>query len=148
MKPKFEVEPKIGIGPIKLGMNRELAIESMGLKPESFMKTPMSQHPTDAYYEYGFQIFYEGKLPKVQSIELSRGCSFDATFSGENILELPVFEALKKVETITGIKPQTLDDGYTYVIPSLGVWLWRESNEENEEEGIYFSTIGVGSVNT
>lgn len=148
MKLKFEVQPKIGIGPVKLGMARTSAITSMGLEPDSFMKTPMSQHPTDSFYEAGFQIFYEGEAPKVESIELSRGCGFEATLSGENILELQVSEALSKIESATGHKPATEDEGYTYEVPSLGLWLWRQSNEPNDEEGLYFSTIGVGRVNT
>jgi hypothetical protein len=148
MKLKFEVQPKIGIGPVKLGMDRTSAIASLGLEPDSFMKTPMSQHPTDSFYEAGFQIFYEGEVPRVESIELSRGCGFEATLSGENILELQVSEALLKIESATGHKPSTEDEGYTYEVPSLGLWLWRQSNEPNDEEGLYFSTIGVGTVNT
>lgn len=148
MKPKFEVQPKIGIGPVKLGMDRTSAIASMGLEPDSFKKTPMSQHPIDSFYEAGFQIFYEGEAPKVEGIELSRGCGFEATLSGENILELQVSEALLKIESAIGHKPTTDDEGYTYEVPSLGLWLWRQSNEPNDEEGLYFSTIGVGTVNT
>ena len=148
MNPKFEVQPKLGIGPVKLGMDRTSAIASMGLEPDSFMKTPMSEHPTDSFYEAGFQIFYAGEVPKVESIELSRGCGFEATLSGHNVLDLPVSEALVKIENVTGLKPETEDEGYSYEIASLGLWLWRQSNEPNDEEGIYFSTIGIGAVNT
>ncbi|WP_444930812.1 hypothetical protein ACJJIF_03230 [Microbulbifer sp. SSSA002] len=148
MNPKFEVQPEIGIGPVKLGMDRTSAIASMGLEPDSFMKTPMSQHPTDSFYEAGFQIFYEGETPKVESIELSRGCGFEATLSGENILDLSVSEVLLKIESAIGLKPKTEDEGYTFEIPGLGLWLWRQSNDTNDEEGLYFSTIGVGAVNT
>jgi hypothetical protein len=148
MKPKFEVQPKIGIGPVKLGMDRTTAIACMGLAPDSFMKTQMSQHPTDSFYEAGFQIFYEGETPKVGSIELSRDCGFEAMLFGENVLDIPVSEALLKIEHVTGLKPKTEDEGYTYEIPSFGLWLWRQSNESNDEEGQYFSTIGVGTVNT
>lgn len=81
MNPKFELEPKIGVGPVKLGATRSSAQESMGLECDSFMKTPLSKHPTDAYYQSGFQIFYEGEEPKVECIELSRGCNFEATLS-------------------------------------------------------------------
>ncbi|WP_049770353.1 hypothetical protein [Shewanella baltica] len=148
MNPKFEVQPKLGIGPIKLGMDRTLAITGMGLKPDSFMKTPMSEHLTDSFYNAGFQIFYEGEIPKVESIELSRGCGFEATISGYNVLDLPVSEALLIIENATGLKPETEDEGYTYEIPGLGLWLWRQSNEPNDKEGLYFSTIGVGTINT
>jgi hypothetical protein len=144
MNPKFEVQPKLGVGPIKLGMDRTSAITGMDLKSDSFMKTPMSEHPTDSFYKAGFQIFYEGEMPKVESIELSRGCGFEATISGHNVFDLPVSEALLIIEYATGLKPETEDEGYTYEIPSLGLWLWRQSNELNGEEGLYFSTIGVG----
>lgn len=144
MKLKFEVQPKVGIGPIKLGMDRTSAIASMGLDSDSFNKTPMSQSPTDSFYRAGFQIFYVGEDPQVDSIELSRGCGFEATLSGENILEIQFYEALLKIESATGHKPVTEDEGYTYEVPSLGLWLWRQSNDE---EGLYFSTIGIGKVN-
>jgi len=148
MNLKFELKPNIGIGPVKLGSPRSVAIDSMGLAPESFMKTPMSVHPTDSFYDAGFQIFYEGLEPVVESIELSRGCGFDAILSGVNILDLPVNDALLKVEELTGIKPQTEDDGYTYEIDQLGFWLWRPTNETEGEDGLYFSTIGIGHVST
>ena len=68
--------------------------------------------------------------------------------AGKNILDLPVTEALFKIEEITGFKPETEDDGYSYEIPELGLWVWRQSNEKNDEEGLYFSTMGVGNPNT
>ena len=112
------------------------------------MKTPMSLHPTDTFYDAGFQVFYEGKEPKVESIELSRDCGFDATLSGVPILDIPAEEALTKIEEITGIKPQSEDDGYCYEIPEFGLWVWRPSNKSEEEDGLFFSTIGVGAPNT
>lgn len=148
MKLKFEIKPNVGIGPVKLGSTRSVAIDSMGLTAESFMKTPMSAHPTDSFYDAGFQIFYEGSEPVVESVELSRGCGFEAILSGVSVLDLPVNDALLKVEKLTGIKPQTEDDGYTYEIEQLGFWLWRPTNETEDEDGLYFSTIGIGRVST
>ncbi|WP_413701978.1 hypothetical protein ACLKMH_10895 [Psychromonas sp. KJ10-10] len=76
MKCKFEIFPTIGINPIKLGESRALISDLMNATPYSFMKTPMSKHPTDAFFDSGFQIFYAGDNPIVDSIELSRGCGF------------------------------------------------------------------------
>ena len=148
MHPKFEVIPKIGVGPVKLGVTRASVIESMGVEPKSFMKSPMSAHPTDSFFDAGFQIFYDGEPPKVESIELSRGCGFEICFSGCKILDFPVQDALIKLESITGYKPETEDHGYSYEIPELGLWVWRQSNEENDDESLYFATIGVGKTNT
>jgi hypothetical protein len=116
---KFEVEPTIGIGPVKLGADRASVATAMKLKPQSFMKTPMSKHPTDAFYDTGFQVFYEGDEPQVESIELSRECGFEIALSGINVFALPAEEALSEIEKITGVKPQSEDDGYSYEMTNL-----------------------------
>ncbi|WP_444905962.1 hypothetical protein [Microbulbifer sp. SSSA008] len=143
---QFEVKPKIGIGPVKLGMNRSEAIKFMGVEPESFIKTPTSVHATDAFYSSGFQIFYEGSSPKVESIELSRDSGFEILMSGIKVLNLPVPQSLEKIQEITGLVPHSEDDGYTFEIPDLGLWLWRPVTES--PEGKYFETIGIGKPNT
>jgi hypothetical protein len=143
---QFEVKPNIGIGPVQLGAERTQAIECMGIEPESFMKTPSSVHPTDAFYSSGFQIFYEGACPIVESIELSRECGFEILISGIKILNIPVPEALERIQKMTGLVPHTEDGGYTFEIPELGLWLWRPVTES--PEGKYFETIGVSSPNT
>lgn len=148
MKCKFELIPTIGIHPIKLGESRASIADLMNATPNSFMKTPMSKHPTDAFFDSGFQIFYDGDNPIVDSIELSRGCGFEVMLSGVSVFEIPVEEVLVKVKEVTGIKPITEDDGYSYEIPKLGLWFWRPDNECDEEEGMYFSTVGIGTTNT
>lgn len=140
---QFEVKPKIGIGPVKLGANRSEVIDCMGIEPESFMKTPASVHPTDAFYSSGFQIFYEGATPKVESIELSRDSGFEILLSGIKVLSLPVLQSLEKIQKITGLVPHSEDDGYTFEIPELGLWLWRPVTEI--PEGKYFETIGISN---
>ena len=145
-KLQFEVKPKVGIGPVKLGASRAEAIESMQCEPQSFLKTSISVHPTDAFYSSAFQIFYEGIDPIVESIELSRDDDFDVTMSNIKILELTVPEALKEIKRITGLVPKSEDGGYSYEISDLGLWLWRP--EIDDEEGQYFATIGVAAPNT
>lgn len=148
MKCKFELIPTVGIEPIKLGESRDSIAKLMKSTPDSFMKTPMSKHPTDAFFSSGFQIFYDGDAPVVESIELSRGCDFEVTLYGVPILEILVADVLMKVEEITGIKPITEDGGYCYEIPKLGLWFWRPITENDEEKGMYFSTVGIGVPNT
>lgn len=143
---EYEIIPLAGVGPVALGASREAVLSCMCMKPESYKKTPMSEYETDTFYSCGFQIFYAGIKPTVESIELSRGSGFDVMFSGLKILELPVTEVLHKVKEITGIPLQTEDGGYSYEIPKLGLWFWRPVI--SVEEGEYFETIGVGVVNT
>ena len=143
MKQKFELQPLVGVGPVRLGMDRAAAIARMGIEPVSFMKTPACQHPTDAFFEAGFQIFYVGDMPQVDCLELSRGCGFQAVLFGLDVLDRPVEEVLRAIEAVSGIKPGTADGGYTYEISSLGVWLWRPSIDGDEAR--YFSTVGISA---
>jgi len=143
---QFEVMPKIGIGPVKLGVERLEALACHGLRIRKLHETQASSHPTDAFYSSGFQIFYEGATPKVEGIELSRDSGFEIVMSGVKVLNLPVSEALVKIQEITGLMPLSEDEGYTFEIPELGLWLWRPVIES--PEGEYFETIGIGKPNT
>ena len=129
-----------------MGANRSEVIRCMGIEPESFMKTSSSEHPTDAFFSSGFQIFYGGVPAKVESIELSRESGFEILMSGIKVLSLPVPQSLEKIQEITGLVPNSDDDGYTFEILELGLWLWRPEIEE--PEGKYFETIGISKPNT
>jgi hypothetical protein len=68
----YSVQPFVGVGPVRFGMSPDQVRQAMPEPPESFRKTPTSQHNTDSFYESAFQVFYEGAEPTVQFIELSR----------------------------------------------------------------------------
>lgn len=135
----FEVLPLSGIDDVRLGASREETLSVLGQPEATFLKTPTSKHKTDAWFQSGFQVFYEGDTPTVCYIELSRDSGFNAMLFG-----LPVFstQALLLVSEIERHATLDHDDpelGCSFVFPMLELSLWRPDDEEG-----YFSTVGVG----
>jgi len=141
----YEVNPHIGVGPIKLGMKKAAARQSMGQPVTSFKKGPFAKHETDAFHENAFQIFYGGDEPVVDYIELSRDAQVVALFNTMDVFATPADEL---VAALARLSPYDEDhsEGYSYIFPALDLSLWRPvlPEYEGDEEGRYFSTIGIG----
>lgn len=138
----YVVYPLIGVGPVHLGASRESVHAALGAPEESFFKVPTSQHPTDTWFQSGFQVFYEGEHPTVTFIELSGGSDFEAV-----LFELPVFTTQVPILVAEINRRSRLDEtdpelGYTYKFPSLELAFWRP--DDNDKETPYFSTVGIG----
>lgn len=140
----FKVQPHVAVGPVRLGATRAQVIEALGPPITTFKKTATSRHPTDAWFENGFQVFYGGDDPVVEYVELSRDSGFEAM-----LFEVSVFaaDASSLVAHVTNFAPFDENDpelGSSYVFPSIDVSLWRPIADE--PEGQYFSTVGTGVV--
>ncbi len=146
MKPIFDIQPSIGTTQIPLNAPREQVLKTLNQPLKSIDKYPERELATDAFYRNDLHVSYEGDPAAVESIELAYSELYEITLLGEPILSLPVKSALAKVEALTGCTPVTHDDGYTYEIPEFGLWLWRESNDNFDENGFYFFTIGIKAV--
>ncbi|MDO6561745.1 hypothetical protein [Paraglaciecola chathamensis] len=146
MKPIFDIQPLIGTSQIPLNAPREQLLSTLNQPFKSINKYPERAQPSDAFYRNDVHVSYQGQPASVESIEFAYSDLYDITLLGESILNLPVKSALSKLEMLTGHTPQTDDNGYTYQIPSLGIWLWRESNDNFDENGFYFFTIGVKAI--
>ena len=142
----YLVEPLLGIGPVRLGMIREAVHQSMLFPPHSHLKTPHSQHETDAFHGSAFQVFYTGESPTVEYIELSGSGELRAMFGGQSVFETPVDELV----AILGRQfTQQNDDDATpcdVFFPDLQMSLWRPYAPESpeDEDGRCFATIGIG----
>jgi hypothetical protein len=139
----YEVIPLKGVSPVLLGMSREESHAAMGVSPKTFRKSSDDASLTDAYDEATFQVFFDEK-DAVEYIELSSGGAIPVLYKG-----LPVFEtqADELIEIISQDAPYDENDpelGYSYIFPLLELSLWRPAISEDEEEGRYFSTIGIG----
>ncbi|CAM4188206.1 hypothetical protein [Pseudoalteromonas byunsanensis] len=141
MNLEFQVRPWEGIGEVKLGQPREDVLAAFKNEVQSFQKTPLSIHPTDAMFNCGFQVFYEGEQPTVEFIELSNGCGIKPIYCGIDLLSEPVEKVLKAVYEATGYSLTSTDDGYSYEIEALGLSFWR-----NDSESELFDTVGLGVV--
>jgi len=136
----YEVEPLKGIGEIGLGMDREDARKAM---PETPDVSGARDH-VDNYHDGGMQVFYD-KDNKVEFIELLRGSGFSAIAQGIDIFSHSAKEVLNVITEVSEYNQDDLEVGYSYVFPDLELSLWRPNiPEDDEEEGKYFSTIGIG----
>jgi hypothetical protein len=146
MKPIFDIQPLIGTKQIPLNAPREQILSTLNQPFKSINKYPEREQLSDAFYRNDVHVSYDGNPILVESIEFAYSDLYDINLMGTSILNLPVKSALDKLETLTGQAPITHDQGYTYEIPKLGLWLWRESNDNFDENGFYFFTIGVRAV--
>lgn len=88
----MEIEPYVGVGPVRLGMTVEQVRASVGAEFDTFRKTPMSEMETDAFDSVGFHVHY--KLPGVcKSVEVMTPA--DPTFKGQKLLGQPFNKILK-----------------------------------------------------
>jgi hypothetical protein len=55
----LSIDPYIGVGPIKFGMDIEEVRRAIGLSFTTFKKTPEDLIPTDAFDEAGIHVFYK-----------------------------------------------------------------------------------------
>tara|TARA_R110000772_G_scaffold110966_1_gene214587 strand:- start:689 stop:1177 length:489 start_codon:yes stop_codon:yes gene_type:complete len=146
MKPTFDITPFIGTDTIKLNATRETLLIALNQPTKAIKKYPERQQLSDALYRNDLHISYQGQPAVVESIEFAFSDLYEVSLLGESILSLPTKSALAKVEAITGCKPITNDDGFTYEFSESGIWLWRESNDNFDENGFYFFTIGVRCI--
>lgn len=143
---RYDVELGAGVGPVLLGMTREEARGAMGEEPVCFSKTGTDRHETDAFHENGFQIFYEGDHPRVEFIELSGGCNFEVFYGDKNVFATPAKDLVSLISRVAPLDESHQEVGYMFIFPDLELSLWRPVKPESEDdpEGKYFMTIGVG----
>jgi hypothetical protein len=142
--PHFVVEPLVGVGPVRLGAARGAVIAALGQPRSTFRKTSDSQHPTDAWFESGFQIFYTGAEPVVEYIELSHESGFTAALLGRPVFTTPALDLISHIEHVASFDPGNFELGYSYIFPSIELSLWRPVVEW--PEGRFFHTVGIGAV--
>jgi hypothetical protein len=139
---EYEVVPLEGIGEVRLGMNRKEVRKIMGENPE----TSGSRGQVDNYHQNGFQVFYTEE-DTVEFIELLRESGFRATARGVNIFDTTAKEVLHLIARYSDYNQDDLELGYSYVFPDIELSLWRPSipESDDDEEGKYFSTVGIGT---
>jgi hypothetical protein len=142
MAIKMVLDPLNGVGAIRLGASREAVLAALGAPTESFYKTPDSSHPSDAWFENGLQVFYEGEQPTVAFIELSNARKLEAVLFGLPVFTTPVPDLLAEVGRRAKLDEDDPELGCSYIFPSLELAFWR--TDDDDEEAPYFSTVGLG----
>jgi len=84
---EFEIRPYVAVGPIIFDMTREEVRRRLGAPVESFMKTPTSAAPADAFAALGIHVHYNSE-ERCEAVEF--GCqSTNPTFRGRYLLGEP-----------------------------------------------------------
>ena len=141
----YEVAPLKGVGSILLGMSRAGSRSAMGVSPETFRKSTADEFLTDAYNDSAFQVFFDAK-ETVEYIELSSGGPIPVVYKGISVFETQADELIEIISLDAPCDQNDPELGYSYIFPRLELSLWRPviPESQNDEDGRYFSTIGIG----
>ncbi len=141
---EYEIVPHQGVGPIAFGMSREQSRAAIGTEPETFRKSGQDDTPADAYYHSALQVFFD--KDQVEYIELSADESVTAIYRGHNVFGTKVQDLVDLVSREAPYDPDDPESGYSYIFPKPELALWRPVMPEDEDdpEGQYFLTIGIG----
>lgn len=133
---RFEITPHVGVGPVKLGM----PIHDV----EAVMGKPEHVHDSRHGYLSGFMVDFDNQ-GKVEFIELANSKMFQATFNGKNLHNLTAAEAVDYVSQFDSYDRDDPEVGYSYIFKKLQLSLWRGvmPEDETDEDGKYFETVGV-----
>jgi hypothetical protein len=138
---KFEVQPLVGVLPVRLGMLRAEVRKAMTVPPEEYRKAADGRYTADAFHG-GFHVFYEGDEPAVEYIELSRDSGLEAILDGANVFAVPADDLVSQLTRHSPFDPNDPELGYSFVFPQLELALWRPV--PFAPEGRFFSTVGIG----
>ena len=148
---RYEIRPGSGIGPVRIGMSRgaaERAMRGTGQPVTAFVR---GQTPPAvlAMHENAFQVYFDTS-DRVEAVEVM-GPSVDVQGRGDEPVFVAVFDgvdvfrtpATKLVEVVSRKAAPDLeaaeDPGITFEFPTLGLSLWRQT----DEEGPFFETVYV-----
>ncbi len=133
---EFEIIPKNGVGPIKLGMSRA--------DVESCFGIPEFDNGTRIGYMSGYFIDFDAEN-NVEFIELSNSDEFKITYSGVDLHNVDAMGVISLIEGDDNYDRSDPEIGYSYVFKRIGLSLWRGTIPEGVEDtdGKYFEAIGV-----
>jgi hypothetical protein len=142
----YEIMPKVGIGPVRLGALRNEVHAVMGSAPHRFMKTPQSKHPTEAWHNRAFHVYYCGPAATVEFIEVAQSDEFVALYKGVDVHRTKADELVAYVARDTPFDRSDRELGYAYVFPAIELSLWRAvmPKSADDPDGQFFEAVGLG----
>jgi hypothetical protein len=137
----LEIQPKIGVGPIRFGMARAEVRHHLG-SPDGDEDSEREWYLDDLAIDFDTS-------GSVAFIEIAESENFRATLNGVCLHELDADDAVSHVEKTAAYDPDAPEPGYTYIFPSLELSLWRpvvpdENQDADDETGRRFEAVGVG----
>lgn len=93
----LNIQPYVGVGPLRFGMSVHQVRETLNLKPKPFLKSSDSLMSSDSFDEIGLQVHY--KMPGIcDAVEM--GLAADPIFRGRRFIERPFSQILSWFRTI------------------------------------------------
>ena len=140
---EFEIEPLVGVGPIRLGSSRTQVRAILGAPIEPL------RGEREMYFD-GFFVDYD-ETDRVEFIELARSEQYRATFLGIALHDAPAEQALALISTLDDHDPYDAEPGYSYIFVGLQLSLWRGSVPDpdqpvSDSDGRHFEAVGVGRL--
>jgi hypothetical protein len=126
----YEIEPYVGVGPLRFGMSREEVKRALGGEPRVFKKSPLSDALTDAFDESGVHIYYNAD-DGCCAVELATPAS--PVLNGQALLGRPFSELRAMFEELD---PALKSDGAGLTSPLFGVSLYAPFARKEPEEPV------------
>lgn len=157
---KIIVEPRQGIGPIKLGMGKE-EIKEYAEANSIRLCTPRRSSSEESFGDY--KVGYDSE-DRVNFIELSSfkgNKDFTCMLMNFNVFETKAEELVEQIDKISPYDRNDWEVGYSYTFHELGLAFWRpnvftdedmqqewfKAHDKEEQESYlkdqYFSTVAV-----
>jgi hypothetical protein len=132
----FQIQPGIGVGPVKLGMTRQEVHDALG-KPD------WSRDEREGFLG-GFFVDFD-QSGRVEFIELAKSKQFKALFEHKCLHEVPADDAILFVSKFDKFDETNRELGHTYIFLKLQMSLWRGTMPEDEDDsdGRFFEAIGI-----
>ena len=137
----LEIQPTVGVGPIKFGMSRAEVRKLVG-PPDGDGDEEREWYLEDLAIDFD-------STGKAAFTEIAESENYRAVFNGECLHELDAASAVTHVEKSGAFDPNAPEPGCSYIFPSLELSLWRPvvpeaSQDADDPTGRTFETVGVG----
>lgn len=139
---KFEIVPLKGVGPILFRMPRKEVrnlLQSLGAPFEAFQKSEELKYKADAFDSLGIHVYYGGKTPIVNFVEVFSGAGALFLYRGKSVFSMGIGELL---ETFSfDAKCVDNEEQYcSFTFPKLEIGVWRPYRGVK-----HWESIGVGA---
>lgn len=135
---KFEIEPHIGVGPIKLGMSRADVHAILGV--------PEYTHNEREGFLSGLMVDYDDN-DCVEFIELANSNRFVAYFQDLPVHSTAADEIVSFLSQFTEYDKNDPELGRSFIFKDLQFSLWRSVLPEKDDDldGRFFEAVGIAA---
>ncbi len=137
---RFEIQPKVGLGPIRFGMTRAEVRAELG--------APESEHDEREWYLEDMAVDFDAD-GRVEFIETAESAHFEVVFMDSNMHAIAANAAVVLLQTVAPYDDSAPELGYSYIFPSIQLSLWRPvipdaEQDPEDQNGRRFEAIGIG----